>query len=97
MTQSSETVSPGRRDAPPDVDAAFLLALVDLCPDGMALLEGSSPLEAVITWANAALDRLLLPTGGSVVGRSVLELLPIGEMPDHAGTDAATAIAEAAR
>ena len=102
MTQPSEVESRAarpRRDGQPDVDATFLRTLVELCPDGMAMLEGTSPLEATITWANPALDRLLRPQGGSAVGRSILELLPLGDAGEVAapGADAATALAEAAR
>ena len=81
----------------PSVDAPFLLALVDLSPDGMALLEGSSPREATITWTNASFDRLVLPAGGSAVGRSVLELVPVGDEAADPANDAATAITEATR
>jgi diguanylate cyclase (GGDEF)-like protein/PAS domain S-box-containing protein len=81
----------------PAVDAPFLLALVDLSPDGMALLEGSSPLEATITWTNASFDRLVFPGGGSAVGRSVLELAPVGDEVADPGSDAAAAITEATR
>jgi len=78
-----------------DVDAAFLRELADACPDGMAMLEGDSPLEARFAWANQAMERFLLPGGGSVVGRSLPSLLQgEAEQPEP---DAAAAIAEACR
>ena len=73
-----------------EVDAAVLRELADACPDGMAMLEGDSPLEATFVWANQAMERFLLPAGGSVVGRSLPSLAT--DEPD-----AATAIAEGCR
>jgi diguanylate cyclase (GGDEF)-like protein/PAS domain S-box-containing protein len=78
-----------------DVDAAFLRELADACPDGMAMLEGDSPLEATFRWVNPAMERFLMPGGGTVVGRSLPSLLnPEKGQPEP---DAATAIAEACR
>ncbi|HZQ84019.1 MAG TPA: bifunctional diguanylate cyclase/phosphodiesterase, partial [Acidimicrobiales bacterium] len=78
-----------------DVDAAFLRELADASPDGMAMLEGDSPLEATFGWANRAMERFLLPGGGTVVGRSLPSLLHTGHgQPEP---DAAAAIAEACR
>ncbi len=79
-----------------EVDAAVLRALADACPDGMAMLEGDSPLQATFVWANDAMERFLLPGGGSVVGRSLSSLAPDGTVGAD-GPDAAAAIAEACR
>jgi diguanylate cyclase (GGDEF)-like protein/PAS domain S-box-containing protein len=75
---------------PSEVDASVLRELADACPDGMAMLQGDSPLEAAFVWANEAMERFLLPGGGSVVGRSLPALA--GDEPD-----AAAAISEACR
>jgi diguanylate cyclase (GGDEF)-like protein/PAS domain S-box-containing protein len=53
------------------VSAREFAVLTELCPSGLALVEGPSPLEARVLWSNGSLDELV---GEPAVGRSVTEL-----------------------